>query len=119
MKRTPLRRKTRIGHDKPRKPLANKTAKTAARDRRYLIERRKYLEANPVCEHQFPGCDLEATDIDHRIRRSHAPQLVDQPTNFISSCRLCHNYRDHELTREERQELKIGIFAEQMEDNHL
>lgn len=112
LKRTPLKRGA---GPKRRKPIAKQSTAQARRTRLYLIERRKYLESHRVCEHQFPGCNLEAVQIDHRIRRSHSREKVTDPANFIATCVPCHDYRDAQLTKDQRRELKLGIYAEAAE----
>ncbi len=89
------------------------SSKTAARNRRYLEERERYLRGHPQCEHAFQGiCATRANQIDHRVPRGLAPGRVDDPTNFIASCPPCHHHRTNNLTREERQDLGLGIYAE-------
>lgn len=75
------------------------SSKTAARNRRYLEERERYLRGHPRCEHAFEGiCATWSNQIDHRVPRGLAPG--------------CHNHRTNDLTREERQDLGLGIYAE-------
>lgn len=71
-----------------RKPIRRKSAKTAARDRRYARERLAFLGDHPLCEVSWDeGCTAAATDCHHR--RGRGKYALDRST-FIAACRHCH-----------------------------
>ena len=82
MKRTPLKRRTRI------KPQSDKV--------KYEVEPRyKRLKEYIVKERHVKGCELcgkrmAQPDRHHIVRRS-AGGRIDEPWNLIFLCRLCHD----------------------------
>ena len=112
--------------DAGRKPLkrtrlATESKTQARRRREYTKQRADHFDdmnkqdvtgTGVTCEHRFPGCDGQAVDIDHNLRRSHSKAGVTDRSNFIRTCRSCHDYRDRELTKEQRRTLGLGIYSE-------
>ena len=95
--------KTPAGGRKPlkRTQLATRSKKQQQRQREYAKQRADHFDdmdkanvtgTDITCEHRFPGCDGQAVDIDHNVRRSHSKAKVTDRSNFIRSCRPCHDY---------------------------
>ena len=55
--------------------------------------------ADGVCQLRIPGvCTEVATDGDHVIPFSMAPELELEPTNVVASCRPCNRAKSAKLT---------------------
>lgn len=83
MKRTPLRRKTR---------LRRQSGKQKGRLALYYWLREPWMKKNPVC--QICGV-APSTDVHHRKYR-YGPLLFDQEW-WLAVCRLCHKRVHHEV----------------------
>lgn len=71
-----------------RSPLRSRSAKTAARDRRYRIEREEFLEQHPICEAMHEGCRFIATEVHHKAGR--APSVFFRHELWLAVCWTCH-----------------------------
>lgn len=70
-----------------RSPIKRKSAKTAARDRRYSKERVPFLEARPLCE----ICGVaRSTEVHHKAGRG-VTVFFDQ-TLWMAMCHDCHEW---------------------------
>lgn len=65
----------------------NPSPAEAERQKRYTLERAKYLKEHPVC--QFPGCRSEAIEIHHS--RGRVKELLWESRWFIATCREHHD----------------------------
>lgn len=75
--------------------MKQKSAKTAARDRRYARQRRLFLLTHPNCEIMWDeNCSMQATQVDHIVNRSHLndEQMLDE-RNWNSACAHCHHMK--------------------------
>lgn len=66
------------------------SAKRAARDRRYRIEREEFLEQHPICEVMVEGCRWIATEVHHMAGR--APSVFFRKDLWKPACHPCHAY---------------------------
>ena len=85
LRRTPLKRKTRIS------PVSKKRAKTAPTRRKLVAEQ---LERVPYCEASLIGigCTFTAVDCHEIVPRGRRPNAHLDPTLFVSLCRNCHTW---------------------------
>lgn len=75
--------------------MKRKSTKTAARDRQYARQRRRYLLTHPNCEIMWDEeCSMQASQIDHIVNRSHLndAQMLDE-RNWHSACSHCHHMK--------------------------
>lgn len=63
----------------------------------WAAARRKFIKDNPeaLCAIRYPGCYYFASDVDHIIKRSVAPELRYVQSNLQWACRWCHNIKDN------------------------
>lgn len=72
-----------------RTPLRRRSAKTAARDRRYARERVEFLAAHPLCEIGWDaGCTAAAVEVHHMAGR--AASVFFDRSRWAASCSHCH-----------------------------
>lgn len=72
----------------PKKKIKARSKKRAKQERQYRPVRRKFLEANAVCQLKYDGCTTIATEIHHAAGRQGA-KLLDL-ADFKAACRSCH-----------------------------
>ncbi len=90
-------------------PLRARSAKTAARDRRYARDRRVYLVDNPWCVARLDGCTGRATEVHHAAGRS--PSVFFDQSLWRA---LCHH--DHGvLTRKPALAYRLGLSVRRNE----
>jgi hypothetical protein len=72
-----------------RSPLRRRSVKTAARDRRYTVERREFLQWHPMCELLWDrDCTHTATEIHHMAGR--AASVFFRTDLWRAACHSCH-----------------------------
>lgn len=82
LKRTPIKRK-------PYK-IKKVSKKRKEQNKIYSDLRLKFLEQNPECEIQAPGCTCEATTIHHLEGREN--ERLNDVTKWKASCVWCNGY---------------------------
>ena len=75
-----------ILYGKPIKKISDKHKKTISD---YSIKRKKFLEANPICQAALQGCTKKATEIHHKKGKDNRELWIDE-TYFLAVCRSCH-----------------------------
>lgn len=73
-----------------RTPIRSRSTRTAARDRRYSIERRAFLEQHPICEAVLDGCQWSATEVHHKAGR--LPAVFFRRDLWMALCSRCHRW---------------------------
>jgi hypothetical protein len=89
--------------NKPIKPIRSKSSKLAALQQLYGKLRKDFLESNPSCQANLPGCSKSSTDVHHKKGRG--PFLLDV-ASWLSVCRSCHNWI--ELNPDSAKELNLS-----------
>ena len=79
------------------------SAKTAARDRRYAIDRVEFLEANPICGALLEGCRWISTEVHHKAGR--LPSVFFRQDLWLAVCWSCH----HRITTEPAMAFERGL----------
>jgi len=80
LKRTPLKRKAyKI------KPVADKRRK---QNQSYSVKRRQFLDENPYCQINAPGCTRDATEVHHTNGRENERLLIVE--DWKASCSNCN-----------------------------
>lgn len=84
------------------KGLRSKSAKTAARDRRYTAERAMFLDAHGACEIRVDdGCTHWATEVQHKAGRG--VTVFFDHSLWLAACHHCHMHvTTHPLEAYER-----------------
>jgi len=72
-----------------KKPINQKSKKMQAIDQAYTKLRRKFMEANPICNAALHCCSGLSTDVHHKKGRGEYHLVVD---TWLSVCRPCHNW---------------------------
>jgi hypothetical protein len=68
--------------------MNKKSSKIEKLDALYRVLREAFLKKNPFCKARLSGCQINATDIHHKVGRG---KFMLDETTFLSVCRICHN----------------------------
>lgn len=100
LRKTPLVRKTplkrsgslkRTAIKKRATPINKQSKKEAARQRKYMPIRNKFLSENEVCQMMIvPECSYFATEVHHPEGK--IEDLLWDASKFVAACRFCHIY---------------------------
>jgi hypothetical protein len=82
-----------------RKQINKKSKKMQVLDQVYTKLRKKFMEANPMCQASLPCCNNSSTDVHHMSGRGKNHLIVN---TWLSVCRECHNYI-HDNPKEARE----------------
>ena len=85
-----------------RKPINPKSKKMKASEQVYTILRRKFMEANPMCQAALHCCSGGSTDVHHKKGRGEYHLVV---SSWLSVCRLCHTYIEEHPT----EAIQLGL----------
>lgn len=81
-----------------------RSSKTAARDRRYTVERREFLAAHPLCEIAWDAeCTWTATEVHHMAGRY--PSVYFRHDLWRAACHSCH----HQATVHPAEAFRRGV----------
>tara|TARA_R100000935_G_scaffold3572_3_gene9046 strand:+ start:8827 stop:9231 length:405 start_codon:yes stop_codon:yes gene_type:complete len=72
-----------------RKPINKKSKKMLILDQAYTKLRKKFMEANTMCQAALPCCSGGSTDVHHKKGRGEYYLVV---STWLSVCRTCHTY---------------------------
>jgi hypothetical protein len=72
-----------------RKPINKKSKKMQVIDQAYTKLRKKFMEANPMCQASLPCCNNSSTDLHHMAGRGEYHLVVN---TWLSVCRECHDW---------------------------
>lgn len=72
-----------------RKPVRKVSKKRAKDNREYDRLRKRFLEANPVCQANLQTCTVKATQVHHKKGRT-GKDFLDTST-WLACCGTCHN----------------------------
>lgn len=104
LRRTPLKRKTRIN------PVSKKRARSAPIRRKLVAQQ---LERIPYCEASLigVGCTFTAVDCHEIVPRGRRPDAHLDPALFVSLCRICHAWLTAHPDYATRHALMLGATA--------
>tara|TARA_R110001606_G_scaffold397831_1_gene575359 strand:- start:248 stop:652 length:405 start_codon:yes stop_codon:yes gene_type:complete len=75
-----------------RKPINKKSKKRLVLDQAYSKLRKKFMEANPICQAALPCCNGASTDVHHKNAGSDRSEYYLVVSTWLSVCRPCHDY---------------------------
>ena len=88
-----------------KKPIRPRSPKRVLDDALYTKLRKVFMDKNPLCKANLPGCTLNATDVHHKAGRTGDNHLKE--STWLPVCRTCHNYIHDKLSMEDAVTLNL------------